>query len=158
MEVKCKACGNKINRDIAYKIIINTKNQYYCNEQEYLNIQKEKDARIKVFSIIEKIIGNTTNTILFKEIGFLAKSYSYVLLEKYLVENMQELQINMAKIFSNEYGKIKYFSTIIKNNIGDFKEINKSIENKSFNIEMVKTKYTPKKRKKSLNQYMEEYE
>lgn len=37
MIVKCKECGNKIDRDTAFKIRLRDQNNYFCSESEYKN-------------------------------------------------------------------------------------------------------------------------
>lgn len=42
MLVKCRKCGNKIDRNNAFKVVVDNKNVYYCNEKEYEEHVKEK--------------------------------------------------------------------------------------------------------------------
>jgi hypothetical protein len=153
--VTCKGCKNKIDRDTAYKIVTNGKNTYYCDQLEYENIILEKENRLKVIDLSFRIIGNTTNTSLMKELGDIAKIHTYTKMLKFMENNRNELTIIMNRNFTSEYGKIKYFSTVIKNKIGDFKEI---IENNEVNnFEYIKVvKYTPTK-KKTFTEYINEY-
>lgn len=155
MLVTCKSCKKKVDRDSAYKIVIGGKNQYYCSEKEYVDEAAEKKAKAEVLQLCTEIMGNTTNTILFKDMTEISKVYSYVTIAGYLKNNKDVLQGFMNKNFNNEYGKIRYFTTIIKNNIGDYVP---EVKNE-LNIEMETTEvnYKARSRKKSLSQYVAEY-
>lgn len=160
MLVKCKGCGQKIDRDKAYKMVINEKNNYYCNETEYNNIILTQKIRNGILETINDIFGyKIINTLLYKELKEVYQVYTYSLVYDYLIENKVKLSKLMNKDFNNEYGRIRYFSTILKNNLNDFKQFEKfeDIKNSS-NIETVEIKYTPIKRKKSLSDYINEME
>lgn len=154
--VKCKICKNKIERDDAFKVVIKDKNNYYCNALEYEQHNIEKESRFKSIDLIFEIIGETTNTNLFKEITEITKVHSYTKLLNYLEANQLELHKVMNKDFGNEYGKIRYFSTIVKNQIGDFKdkEINEEVTVHADIIEEVKYKPT---KKKTFADFIDEY-
>ena len=157
MLVKCKKCSEKIDRDSAFKVVVNNKNSYYCDELEYLEVQAEKEARLKVFKQLEKIIGKTTNTVLNKEIKIIADVHTHIKLSRYLEDNLQELKAVLNKNFNSEYAKLKYLFAIIRNNIGDWKAVKSTREDLTFNIEMTEYKYKCKQRKKPLNRYIGEY-
>lgn len=155
MLVTCKGCKTKIDRDIAFKVVVNGKNNYYCDQLEYENINLEKESRVKVIDLSYQIIGNTTNTFLMKELGDIAKVHTYTKMSKFLGNYLNEFKKIMSREFPNEYGKIRYFAAVIKNKIGDYKEI---IENTEVNnFEFVKVvNYTPTK-KKTFAEYINEY-
>lgn len=156
MLVSCRACKKKNDRDISYKVIVNGKNHYYCNEKEYLNEIAERKAKLEVFEICTEILGSTTNTILFKEIAGISSVHTYVKILGYLTDNIEKINGFMAKSFNSEYGKIKYFTTILKNNIGDY-VVETKIE-RFIEAETTEVNYKRKNRKKSLSQYIDEYE
>lgn len=153
MLVKCKACDNKIERNNAYKIVKDGKNNYYCNEEEYtnwLNKQSEKDNTYKeIYDIFGRKI---TNTILYKEINELVQVYGYTKLLCYLTDKHAYLESVMAKSFVSEYVQIRYFTAILKNSLADFKIDNKEI-NIQVNVDIPKDNYKMKQRKKSLSEY-----
>jgi YHS domain-containing protein len=153
--VTCKGCKKKIDRDAAYKIIINGKNNYYCNQLEYENIKNEKENRLKVIDLSFEIIGYTTNTSLMKELGEIAKVHTYTKMLRFMESNLNELNNIMTRNFTSEYGKIKYFATVIKNKIGDYKELIEKTEVNNFEFIRV-MKYTPTK-KKTFTDYINEY-
>ena len=44
MRAKCKICGTALDTKVAYKVVTNGKNAYYCSEEEYkemLNVVRE---------------------------------------------------------------------------------------------------------------------
>lgn len=156
MLVKCKICKNKIDRDNAYKVVINGKNQYYCNVDEYVKWNEENESRMKVIDLSFEILGETTNTILMKDLGDIAKVHGYIKLRKYIEDNYMELdRIVRNKNIDIEYGKIRYYTTIIKNQIGDFKEVDENMEVHDFEF-VEDVKYTPTKRK-SFADLIDEY-
>jgi len=156
MLVKCKCHDEKIERDTAFKIVVKGKNNYYCSEKDYLHIKREKESRENSITTIKLIIGDTTNTALFKELKIVGDIHGYYKISAYLRDNKDMLIKIMTKSFGNEFGKIKYFFTVVKNNIGDFKEETKTNEIKEIS-ENYSVNYKPKIKKKSLNEYMEEY-
>ncbi|MBL4951066.1 hypothetical protein JK635_02275 [Neobacillus sp. YIM B02564] len=159
MLVKCKGCGNKIDRDIAYKVIIKGKNKYYCNKQEYEAIKIEKESKNKVINLSFELIGKTTNTALFKELQEIANIHTYTKLLKYLEENMVKIDAAICNNipFVNEYAKIRYYSTIIKNEIGDFKEKVEIHDTEINDFEIIEEiKYSSTK-KKSFDDLINEY-
>lgn len=86
--VKCKACGQKIDRNDAFKVVVGGKNAYYCNEEEYLAILKEREDKKMMYDLINQIFGYTiVNTALYKEINPLVETYGYTMISSYLKEN-----------------------------------------------------------------------
>jgi len=158
MLVKCKCHSVKIDKDIAFKVIVNSKNEYYCSEREYLELKEKKEGRKILLEKINNVFGYTiTNTILNKELSELSKVYSFTKMNSYVNENMIELQKFMSKSFTSEYGKIKYFTTILKNNLKDY-IVAKSEVVKELREEIIISKYKPINRKKSLSEYINDLE
>jgi ribosomal protein L16 Arg81 hydroxylase len=150
MLVKCRICGNKIDRDTAYKVRNKNVNEYYCSQDEYL----EKLEKIKVkYNTYEKLFDifgrKITNTALFKEITELENVYGYEKIYQYLCENERYLSNVLSKDFKSEYAQIRYFSAILKNSLADFKIESKQPE-KRIEIDMPTVKYTQRKKRKSL--------
>lgn len=157
MLVICKGCKNKIERNEAFKIVVKNKNTYYCSVTEYETINIEKESKNKAIDLVFEIIGETTNTAIFKELADIAKVHTYAKLFKFIEGNMIDLDAALSRNdFVHEYAKIRYFSAIIKNQIGDFKE---EIENTDVNdyVDVVEeVKYVPTK-KKSFADFINEY-
>lgn len=158
MLVNCKICKNKIERNEAYKVVVKDKNQYYCNVDEYVAWNEENESRMKVIDISFEIIGETTNTSLMKDLSQIAKVHTYTKIRKYLEDNFMDIDCIMTnKGIDTEYGKIKYFTAVIKNSIGEFREkVEESVEVVQ-DLDIVKeVKYTPTKRK-SFSDLIDEY-
>lgn len=156
MLVKCKACGNKIERDTAFKVTVKKANKYYCNQEEFEKINYENESRFKVIDMCFEIIGKTTNTTLMKEITEIAKVHGYGKLRNYMEDNFLELDTTISTgSFVHEYAKIRYFMAIIKNSIGDYKEKIEQTEIHDYDF-VEEVKYTPTK-KKSFTDYIDEY-
>jgi hypothetical protein len=155
--VKCKGCNLKIDRDTAYKVVVKNKNTYYCNVEEYETINIERESKNKVIDLSFEIIGQTTNTALFKELTEIAKVHTYTKMIKFMEENMIDLDAAISgNTFVHEYAKIRYFTAIIKNQIGDFKEKIENTEVHDYVDVLEEVKYTPTK-KKSFADFIDEY-
>ena len=154
MQVKCKCHGIKIERDTAYKVTINGKNQYYCNEQEYINIQNNKKIKDDTYNAINNVFGyKVVNTAIFKEVNELLEVTDYQTITSLIISKFQYLSNILGKDFNNEYAKIRYFTAIIKNGLKDFKIQNKEEVIKQSDNEVFEPKYKPKVRRKSLSEY-----
>lgn len=158
MLVKCKGCNNKIERNEAYKIILKGKNEYYCSEDEYRSIQDERSSRENLLRKVELIFNEVvTNTVLHKDLKTLSDKYTYRFIFNYVNDNEKKLTSVMSRNFDNQFGKIKYFVTILKNNLADYKPPKEEVVKEVF-IEVVQMKYKPKQRKKSISDYINELE
>lgn len=159
MLVKCKCHGEKKDRDSLFKIVINGKNEYYCSEVEYLNIQIEKESRIEILNSVNEIFGYIiTNTIWFKELSMLEKTFTYTKISSYINNNRNKLTQYMNKQFNNEYSKIKYFTTILRNNLADYIIPTITKENIISVEEIISVNYKAKSKKKSLSEFINEME
>jgi hypothetical protein len=56
----------------------------------------------------------------------------------------------MSKSFSSEYGKIRYFTTIIKNNIVDYIKVDDESYITDNEYEVLDIKYKPKKKRRAM--------
>jgi len=159
MLVKCKICGNKADRNEAYKVVVDGKNHYYCNKNEYNEWRKKKDIKDRVYNLIYEIFDRkVTNTILYKEIGELADVYTYEKILAYLTDNENYLTSAIKKSFVSEYAQIRYFTAILKNSLTDFQfEREPKVEiNKLDMPDVSNNQFSRKKKKKSLSEYEKE--
>lgn len=158
MLVKCRYCGDKHERNEMYKVVVNNKNEYYCNGDEYITVQKNKEYKSQTYNIINEIFGyKVINTLLFKELKTIVALSSYENLYGYLNHNINQLKQIMNKQFNNEVGKIRYFSAIVKNNITDYIEVENDVTTVTYDInDIEKTKYKPKQRRKCIMDYLKE--
>lgn len=161
MLVKCRACGQKIDRNNAFKVVVGEKNAYYCNEKEYEKICEEREDKNLMYGQINEIFGYVvTNTALFKEMTPLISQYGYKLLYFYLKENFDYLYSIAHRDFDKEYGKIRYFSVVVGNSIQDYsksKSLNKEPIRKEIYVEdSDKIQYKRKNKKRSLAEIEQE--
>lgn len=156
LNVKCRICGEKIDRNIAYRVTKGKINMYYCSEKEYIDDITKKAQKAapknRLNKIIEEFIGKTENTALYKEISLWLNVADYDTISDYLTDNKDKILTLLNKDFVSEYAKIRYFSAIIKNSIGDYKpkkpEIVRPVE-----TEIYEVKFKPKSKRKCLADY-----
>ena len=124
---KCRICGTSHNTNDAYKVVVNNKNQYYCNQEEYEKdlVKKKKAAEDKdrVYYLICDIMGEEEiiNTAIWAEKKVWNKAFSDEFIAKYLQENKDYLTSAITRLDASQFAKIRYLSTILKNSLGDFK-------------------------------------
>lgn len=129
MKVKCKICGNKIEKDTAFKIIKEQKsknvNMYYCNKEEYDKQQEEINQKNKCFEVISEMLGIPYLTPgMIKQINTIREYYEYTVIAKAFKHNEDAIlwAIN-NKEFSGEYNKFRYITSIVLDNIEKVKQV-----------------------------------
>lgn len=136
-KVKCKICGRELTNDIAYKVIKNNKNEYYCSQQEYEEMIKEKDNKVKCINLLNEIMQVPyAPPVLVKEIDKIREHYTYEVIYKTIKEMARNIEWFIKNKESTEYGKARYISTIILNNINQVKkkyDIEMKVKNEMFN-------------------------
>lgn len=156
---KCRICGATLSTDTAYKLIgPNGKNAYYCSLEEYeaeenrkKKVQADKD---RVYRLVCELLGTTDviNSALWKEWAEWGKVADDEKIAAYLQQNRDYLTRVMTRATGTAYGRIRYLSAVIKNNITDFKE-QKAEEPKVVQIDMTMydtTPLVPKRKRRSL--------
>lgn len=159
---KCRICKKSIKKNNAYCIqhevhkrdgTISHTPYYYCSENEYVNYLRKKteqeQARADVWNFIRIFFGDSQNTALFREEKLWGDP---IKVSEFIKNNKYKFNIINNKTFDSEYGKIMYFSAIIKNNINDFlnKPQEQQIESESVSVEMYENKHKNKTRRKGL--------
>ena len=157
-KAKCKICGSNLDTKTAYKVITASAKtgkemtKYYCSKEEW---QAEEDRKNKVtedrnrvyFLICDMFGYEIQNTKFFAEWVLWNKLKSDEIIYKYLRENETYLQQICDKPYNSEYGRIMYFSAILKNSLRDFKPKVKVVEKPKVVVEEhYETKYKPKAR------------
>ena len=135
MRCKCRQCQTNLNTQEAYKIVINNRNAYFCNEEHYeLFVKKseeeqkkktiEKQTQDKFYNLFCEILGvnGITNTALWKEKAEINKVFSDETIISYLEENKDWITSAVSRLSGGEYGKIRYVSVILRNKLGDYKQ------------------------------------
>lgn len=122
MLVKCKCCGNKIERESAYKVMTDKGNKYYCSKAEYEAMQKEKTDKDAIYTEIVDIFGyKIQNSALFKEWKCWNELASNEKILSYIQGNKDYIKGAVGKLNSTEYARIRYMSAILKNSLVDYK-------------------------------------
>lgn len=137
-KVKCKVCGEKIEKEDAYCI---TKvsdsgrktNSYYCSQQEYEKNKEEKELWRLLLVAVDDILGYTciskTKVNMIKEIE---EYYSRRQLYNCLTIHKEEIKRYLdEKGIYEEYGKLSYIFACVKNKIKD--DSNNVVLDTSFN-------------------------
>ncbi|EPY2278026.1 hypothetical protein ACXAT3_002778 [Clostridium sporogenes] len=116
---KCKICKKILTTDKAYKVVINSKNIYYCSEGEYKRDLKNKQNKDKCFNTIKHILNEPFITpIMKKEVNKLNKFYDYIIIERTFRECEDSIKWFLNnKEYNTEYAKTRYIMVIIQNNI-----------------------------------------
>lgn len=119
MLVKCQLCGEKIERDTAYKVVNGKTNKYYCSADEYTSWQtakaKEKLHKDKVFTLIGEILGfPITPSLLVKEWKEWNMLATDEVIGGYLEENKDYLAGCISRLSGNPFGKMRYLSKTIQ--------------------------------------------
>lgn len=125
MLVKCKCCGNKIERESAYKVTTEKGNKYYCNESCFKKVEaaaKEKADKDAIYAEIVDIFGyKIQNSALFKEWKCWNELASNEKILSYIQENKDYIKGAVGKLNSTEYARVRYVSAILKNSLVDYK-------------------------------------
>ena len=119
----CKFCHNKIDSDYAFQTYNKSGTSYWCSQSEYVKYTLEENKRKAVKSYACRILGKeVSHGQLTKELDAWHETNSWDKLIAYFEANADSLENKMnSKDFTSTYGKIRYLSTIVKNQIDDFK-------------------------------------
>lgn len=131
MRVKCRYCGERVEKEDAYKDP--NKNSYYCSEEHYLatmkkreDFQKEKEEKKQnkidpVYEEVADIFGyRIQNSQLFKEMKLWRSICNDEKILAYLQEHKDYIKSKLEKLNSSEYARIRYVSAILKNSLKDY--------------------------------------
>ena len=125
--VKCKGCGQQINQTEAYKHIHTTssgktQNHYYCSQEEFETIERDKELyRLCQYSTDEILGRAITNNVRNKELMELHEQYSWEEIYRCIKEKAKDIKDLIAyNKIESDYNQIKYMMQVIKNCIYDF--------------------------------------
>lgn len=118
-----KELYEKIKEEKRIKKELNEKIKADKEAKEKERKEKNKADKDKTYYLICDIINRkeVINTVLWKEWALWNKVATNEVIGQYLEENKAYLTNALSKIDNVEFLRIKYLSTIIKNNIGDYK-------------------------------------
>lgn len=146
VKVKCKECGNKLEKVDAYLIetisesTLKISKKYYCNEMCYEKQEKRKELIIKCNDLMEEIlkIPIRTNIYFNKMYSPIIKTYDYDVIYEFLTSEKDYIEQQIeGKDFNTINVKLKYFLAIMQNNIGKYEQIIKNKE--SFKEDVTKS-------------------
>ena len=130
-KVKCKICKKQLTTDTSFKVVRNGKNEYYCSEEEYNELLKEKEERNKCLELISSVFGiEFCPPMVVKELNNIAKHYNY----ETIIDTFNDVEVkNTVGWFLDNngfnFGTVRYVFTIIENNIDKiFKQRKKELE------------------------------
>lgn len=162
MLVKCQHCKNKrIDRDTAFMVRGGQRNLYYCNEEEWQQEQDAKKWREALHNEIDDIFQyEVRNTALYKEWAVWNRLANDHELFCFLRDKYHLVRKSMRREFSSEYGRIRYFSAFIKNQIADYKNaIKKRVQpQEPKTVEIDFEFYEPKRQKKKARKGLADIE
>lgn len=133
MQVKCRACGKKIEKSNAYAVITDKDRRYYCSKEEVEELTAKQKLKNDTYDVICDIFGyKVQNSALFKEQKAWRELCDDEKILAYLQENKDYITNAISRLDSTEFAKIRYFSAILKNSLKDFsvKNNTKIIEEK----------------------------
>ena len=118
-KVKCKICKKQLTTDTSFKVVRNGKNEYYCSEEEYNELLKEKEERNKCLELISSVFGiEFCPPMVVKELNNIAIHYNYETIMDTFNDN--EVKNTVGWFLDNNgfnFGTVRYVFTIIFNNI-----------------------------------------
>ena len=164
-QVKCRNCSKFIDRDKAISVECGKAKIFYCNEdcrqqaeQKKNAAQKEQAAKDGVYNTICEIFGyKIINSALYKEWAIWNQVAGNDKILAYLEENQEYLTGVIGRLSSGEYPKIRYLSTILKNNLHDYKIIkNAELEKIRVDCEVYEPTVSYKKKRRSLSELEDE--
>lgn len=135
-KVKCKICKKELTNDKAFKVNDGKRNLYYCSEEEYNQMLKDKKDKEDCYSYLCSIINmEFLPPIFVKELNTINKYYEYPVITRTIKENIKVISWFLdSNSDGGEYGKARYISTIIKNNINRVSKIYKKEQEELANI------------------------
>ena len=119
--VKCRACGKYVDKKLAYKFVNSSnRNEYYCTQKEYEDKQKEKELKDSTYHLIFDVFGcSISNSLFYKEMNELLIHHTMQEVHDIVKENLDQLTIIMSRNFNSNYGKIRYFFTVIERKLDE---------------------------------------
>lgn len=154
-KVTCKCCSEKIDKKIAIGVPHGKTTWYYCPEHV-----GQKSPKEKMYDLIYEIFGRKVlHTVLYKEMDEIASVHTYDKITSFMEENKTLLEQLMYRSYSSEFAQIRYFSSVLKNGLHDFKMrqpepvIKKEIE---VDFDMSTNKYKAKKQRKGIDSLLDD--
>lgn len=153
-KVKCRHCEQFTIQKDAFKVVVNGKNEYYCNESHYKEAKQHKENKQKILELCSEIFeyNVSKDRYFLKELNDVLEDTESNILRDYIEENMIELDMALSKNFATIVFKIRYFFAVVKKNLMEYKQQKKAESNEkiiSRNIEIYNYKYKPRRQKRT---------
>lgn len=118
-KVKCKKCGKELYNVDAYQVIESTRKLYYCTEEEYKDIQREKEQYNNCLEIVAQITNvKFVPPVMIKKLKEIRRFYDYHIISRTFKECESTIEWSLEnREFVNEFAQAKYITSIIANNI-----------------------------------------
>lgn len=138
-KVKCKSCKKELYNTEAYQVIEGAKKSYYCTEEEYKDIQSEKEQYKTCLERIAEVMNiKFVPPVMLKKINELREFYNYCVIERTFIECKSTIQWALDnKEFNSEFVKAKYITSIVANNIA---KVDKKIKQEKKELEKLFSK------------------
>lgn len=154
-KAKCRYCGKLITPSFSYKVTVNGRNMYYCNEAEYNTVQKLSQARTKVLDICSEILNRPVDSMIGAEVAAWLNIADYNKISSFLVEHKDYIIKQLErKTFTSAYGQTRYFSAIVKNGLPVYKMPSPEIQKDPPEMCEVKP-YNYSRKRKCLSEILE---
>lgn len=116
-KAKCRACGKELSTNEAFKVTEGKVNKYYCSQEEYEEIQRDKQRKEECFKYLEGFMKVPISKIARKRINELHEYYSYEVIYRTIkfVEDRIRYAVENKK-FNSEQAMVNYLIAIIENN------------------------------------------
>ena len=126
----CKYDKKQLDTKTAFKVVIQEKNTYFCDEECYNHFRDAKEKQEKINAEYDEIIDITREIFgyEFQSIGLLRREITAwervgtrQKIIAYLNENKSWLSDAMSKEFVSDFNRVRYYSTIVIGKLHDFK-------------------------------------
>ena len=168
MQVKCVDTDDKIDRDLAYKVIVNGKNKYYSSKEGYDNCVMNNSYRTDCIKLIREIMGYVFKemklpTLTYKKIAEYKEPIGYDVLYNTLVNQKENIEWHLYnKQFDSESKRVAYLFGIVRNHyIEEYqkkiveKRMKRTSESEFEDLDEINT-IERKQKVKNLSRYLDE--
>lgn len=159
-QCKCKACGAVGTTDTFFLVKVNNRNQYYCSEEEYNEINKENKDKERMYEVFADILGYDYLTPNFrKKLAEIPESPA-IIVDTFNRKRSDIIYAINNKTFQNDFLKFSYILAIVKNNVQETKALAKKKEKQirqtnDIDLELFNMENTKRKPHKGISEFLE---
>lgn len=120
MNVTCKFCGKKIEKESAYCVRSNSgRNAYYCTENEYVDALAVRARKQKLLSDLSEVLGYDVSSqkYFFPMLKEVTDAFPVLKVADYVAENTVYLKDVLDRPFENGFMRTKYLMAVLKNQL-----------------------------------------